>query len=225
MLNVTLYNKETPNISQRLVVCGHFAQVIFPDVGLESPPSEGFAGDGHDAALFVASRVGASGNDKADLRALLPERAGKFVKQKRREIIASSFGEYLYRIFKAAPRWLNRRLKPFAELKTIAASLADDSTKNFLSGHSIARGYRKGGSLYFSPYGRHIHLPSVTYLCANRLANCYWLMNISSEKVADWSPHPIVNGAPFFPFGTKSGEAKQLLVFWNGGKKPSFALW
>jgi hypothetical protein len=110
-------------------VSGHFTQVIFPDVGLKSSASEGFAGYGHDTTLFVSSRVTGCGNDKADLRALLPERAGKFMSKEER-IIASSFGEQLDRIFKTAPRGVNRFLEPFAELKTIAARLADDNLVN-----------------------------------------------------------------------------------------------
>ena len=86
----------------------HFTQVIFPDVGLQGSTGEGLAGHGYDAALLIPSRVTGCGNDKADLRTLLPERPGKFVSEKE-SIVASPLGKQLDCIVKTVPGGVDRR--------------------------------------------------------------------------------------------------------------------
>jgi len=114
----------------------HFAQVIFPDVGLQGSTGEGFAGHGYDAPFLISSCVTGRGYQKADLRTLLPETPGKFVSEKER-VVAPALGKQLDCVVKTAPGWVDGALKPSAEREPVGACLADDDAKKFLPGHSV----------------------------------------------------------------------------------------
>ncbi len=106
----------------------HFTQVIFPDIGFQGSTGEWFAGHGHNAPILISSRITGSGNDKADLRTLLPKSPGKFVSEKE-SVVASPLGKEFDCVVKTAPRGVDCRLKPSAKREAVGAGLADDDAK------------------------------------------------------------------------------------------------
>ena len=113
-------HKEPPDVVQRLRAGSHLPQVIFPGIGLQSPP--GISLPRHRNALALGIQPGKvlRRHHELYLCPLLPECPGKFVGEQQR-VVAMSRRQRLQGIIHVGPVAVDLRPVPLAQLKAVRA--------------------------------------------------------------------------------------------------------